>query len=87
MTQEQIQYAYMQQLRRRSLYRQKQLQNIKLQKIQNIRNFIAAGGDPSTDPHYKDDYFALFAESNGAYFVFDDNVGKDVRLTKEEEDV
>lgn len=80
LTPEQLQYEYYQQLRKRSLYRYSQL--IKIQKIQQIRQFIIGGGDIKTSPYY-DDYLRLVDESGGAYFVFDDNVGTDVNMTKE----
>ena len=44
------------------------------------------GGCIEQSPLY-DDYLKLVDESGGMYFVFDDNVGKDVNMTKEEEKI
>lgn len=76
------QYEYYQRLRRRSMYKY----SAKLQKIQQIRQFIISGGAIETSPYYED-YLKLVDESGGAYFIFDDNVGKNVNMTKENGEV
>ena len=84
MTQQQLQYAYFDRLHKQTAYRSWQL---KAMKIQNIRNYIRSGGDPSQNPNLKDDYAILWAESNGAYFIFDDNIGQNITLIKDEENL
>ena len=44
-----------------------------------------AGGDPTKNPDMKDDFAILWAESDGAYFIFDDNIGLNATLIKDEE--
>ena len=82
MTQQQLQYAYWERDRRQTIYRQ---YLAKLQKIQNIRNYIIGGGDPTKNPDMKDDFAILWAESDGAYFIFDDNMGLNATLIRDEE--
>ena len=55
----------------------------KLSRIWQIRQFMQMGGCIEQSPLY-DDYLKLVDESGGMYFVFDDNVGRDVNMTKEE---
>lgn len=80
LTPEQLQHEYYQRLRRRSLYKYSYL--AKIQKIQQIRQFIISGGNIETSPLYED-YLKLVDESGGAYFIFDDNIGENVNMTKE----
>lgn len=83
LTPQQIQqYEYYQRLRKRSLYKY----SAKMQKIQQIRKFIIAGGCIEKSPYYED-YLKLVDESGGAYFVFDDNIGENVNMTKENGEV
>jgi chromosome condensin MukBEF MukE localization factor len=42
------------------------------------------GGSIKDSPLY-DDYLKLVDESGGMYFIFDENVGKDINMTKEQE--
>lgn len=71
---------YFDHLRRKSqIFRNFLLKQIR---IQQIRDYIAAGGDPATNPEYASDYAILMAESNGLYFVFEDGKGN---LVKEED--
>jgi chromosome condensin MukBEF MukE localization factor len=83
-TKEQIQWEYFNRMRRCSLYKDSYL--AKLAKINQIRQFIQMGGCIENSPLY-DDYLKLVDESGGMYFIFDDNIGKDVNMTKEEEKV
>ena len=85
MTQQQIQYAYLERIRKQVLYRY-QLYNLKIQRIQNIQNYLKAGGSKD-DPEIKDEYEALVSEFGESIFVFEDNVGNNVPLTKEEQDI
>ena len=82
---QQLQYAYLERLRRQALYRY-QLYNLKIQRIQNIQNYLKAGGSKD-DPEIKDEYEALVSEFGESIFVFEDNVGNNVPLTKEEQDI
>lgn len=79
---QQMQYAYLERLRRQTLYRY-QLYNLKIQRIQNIQNYLRAGGSKD-DPGVKDEYDALVAEFGESIFIFEDNVGDNVPLTKED---
>ena len=79
---QQMQYAYLERLRRQTLYRY-QLYNLKIQRIQNIQNYLKAGGSKD-DPEIKDEYEALVSEFGESIFVFEDNVGNNVPLTKED---
>ena len=81
----QLQYAYLERLRRQALYKY-QLYNLKIQRIQNIKNYIIAGGSKD-DPEIKDEYYALVAEFGEEIFVLEDNVGNNVPLTKEEQEI
>ena len=85
MTQQQIQYAYLERIRRQALYRY-QLYNLKIQRIQNIQNYLKAGGSKD-DPEIKDEYYALAAEFGEEIFVLEDNVGDNIPLTKEEQEI
>lgn len=85
MTQQQIQYAYLERIRKQALYRY-QLYNLKIQRIQNIQNYLKAGGSKD-DPEIKNEYEALVSEFGESIFVFEDNVGNNVPLTKEEQDI
>lgn len=77
-----MQYAYLERLRRQTLYRY-QLYNLKIQRIQNIQNYLRAGGSKD-DPDIKDEYDALVSEFGESIFIFEDNVGDNVPLTKED---
>ena len=79
---QQLQYAYLERLRRQALYKY-QLYNLKIQRIQNIQNYLKAGGSKD-DPGVKDEYDALVAEFGESIFIFEDNVGDNVLLTKED---
>ena len=85
MTQQQIQYAYLERIRKQALYRY-QLYNLKIQRIQNIQNYLKAGGSKD-DPEIKDEYYALAAEFGEEIFVLEDNVGDNIPLTKEEQEI
>lgn len=85
MTQQQLQYAYLERIRKQALYRY-QLYNLKIQRIQNIQNYLKAGGSKD-DPEIKYEYEALVSEFGESIFVFEDNVGNNVPLTKEEQDI
>ena len=85
MTQQQLQYAYLERIRKQALYRY-QLYNLKIQRIQNIQNYLKAGGSKD-DPEIKDEYEALVSEFGESIFVFEDNVGNNIPLTKEEQDI
>ena len=82
---QQLQYAYLERLRRQALYKY-QLYNLKIQRIQNIQNYLKAGGSKD-DPEIKDEYYALAAEFGEGIFVLEDNVGNNVPLTKEEQEI
>ena len=82
---QQLQYAYLERLRRQALYRY-QLYNLKIQRIQNIQNYLRAGGSKD-DPEIKDEYYALAAEFGERIFVLEDNVGNSILLTKEEQEI
>lgn len=51
-------------------------------RIQTIARYIAAGGDPTTNPDIKDDYFYLVGEYGEG--IFQDEINK-LKLTKEQE--
>ena len=85
MTQQQLQYAYLERIRKQALYRY-QLYNLKIQRIQNIQNYLKAGGSKD-DPEIKDEYYALAAEFGEEIFVLEDNVGDNILLTKEEQEI
>ena len=85
MTQQQLQYAYLERIRKQALYRY-QLYNLKIQRIQNIQNYLKAGGSKD-DPEIKDEYYALAAEFGEEIFVLEDNVGDNIPLTKEEQEI
>ena len=82
---QQLQYAYLERLRRQALYKY-QLYNLKIQRIQNIQNYLRAGGSKD-DPEIKDEYYALAAEFGEGIFVLEDNVGDSILLTKEEQEI
>ena len=82
---QQLQYAYLERLRRQALYKY-QLYNLKIQRIQNIQNYLKAGGSKD-DPEIKDEYYALAAEFGEGIFVLEDNVGDSILLTKEEQEI
>ena len=84
-TDKQLQYAYLERLRRQALYKY-QLYNLKIQRIQNIQNYLRAGGSKD-DPEIKDEYYALAAEFGEGIFVLEDNVGDSILLTKEEQEI
>ena len=81
----QLQYTYLERLRRQTLYKY-QLYNLKIQRIQNIQNYLRAGGSKD-DPEIKDEYYALAAEFGEGIFVLEGNVGNNVPLTKEEQEI
>ena len=81
----QLQYAYLERLRRQALYRY-QLYNLKIQRIQNIQNYLRAGGSKD-DPEIRDEYYALVSEFGENIFVLEDNVGDSIPLTKEEQEI
>lgn len=83
MNQQELYYQYLERQRRQSIYKQ-YYNYLKYQKIQEIRQFIQAGGDIKESSLY-DDYLKLVDESDGKYFIFDDNMGDNQNLTKEEE--
>lgn len=83
MTEQQIQYQYMERLRRQTLYRN---YAVKLQSIQAIRQFIWSGGDIKSSPMYED-YLRLVDEYGERLFVFDENVGDGAGMTKEDGNV
>ena len=80
---QQLQYAYLERLRRQALYKY-QLYNLKIQRIQNIQNYLKAGGSKD-DPEIRDEYYALVSEFGENIFVLEDNVGNNIPLTKEEQ--
>ena len=82
-TDKQLQYAYLERLRRQTLYKY-QLYNLKIQRIQNIQNYLKAGGSKD-DPEIRDEYYALVSEFGENIFVLEDNVGNNIPLTKEEQ--
>ena len=82
---QQLQYAYLERLRRQALYKY-QLYNLKIQRIQNIQNYLKSGGSKD-DPEIKDEYYALAAEFGEGIFVLEDNVGDSILLTKEEQEI
>ena len=82
---QQLQYAYLERLRRQALYKY-QLYNLKIQRIQNIQNYLKSGGSKD-DPEIKDEYYALAAEFGEGIFVLEDNVGDSIPLTKEEQEI
>ena len=84
-TDKQLQYAYLERLRRQTLYKY-QLYNLKIQRIQNIQNYLKAGGSKD-DPEIRDEYYALVSEFGENIFVLEDNVGKNIPLTKEEQGI
>lgn len=84
MDETQLQYAYLERLRRQTLYRY--IYNLKIQKIQNIKNYIRAGGSKD-DPEIRDDYYALVSEFGENVFVLENNVGNNIPLTKEEQEI
>ena len=84
-TDKQLQYAYLERLRRQALYRY-QFYNLKIQRIQNIQNYLRAGGSKE-DPEIKDEYYALASEFGEEIFVLEDNVGNSIPLTKEEQEI
>ena len=81
----QLQYAYLERLRRQTLYKY-QLYNLKIQRIQNIQNYLRAGGSKD-DPEIRDEYYALVSEFGENIFVLEDNVGDSIPLTKEEQEI
>lgn len=84
-TDKQLQYAYLERLRRQTLYKY-QLYNLKIQRIQNIQNYLKAGGSKD-DPEIRDEYYALVSEFGENIFVLEDNVGNNIPLTKEEQEI
>ena len=82
---QQLQYAYLERLRRQALYKY-QLYNLKIQRIQNIQNYLKAGGSKD-DPEIRDEYYALVSEFGENIFVLEDNVGNNIPLTKEEQEI
>ena len=82
-TDKQLQYAYLERLRRQTLYKY-QLYNLKIQRIQNIQKYLKAGGSKD-DPEIRDEYYALVSEFGDNIFVLEDNVGNNIPLTKEEQ--
>ena len=84
-TDKQLQYAYLERLRRQTLYKY-QLYNLKIQRIQNIQNYLKAGGSKD-DPEIRDEYYALVSEFGENIFVLEDNVGDSILLTKEEQEI
>ena len=84
MDETQLRYAYLERLRRQTLYRY--IYNLKIQKIQNIKNYIRAGGSKD-DPEIRDDYYALVSEFGENVFVLENNVGNNIPLTKEEQEI
>lgn len=84
MDETQLQYAYLERLRRQTLYRY--IYNLKIQKIQNIKNYIRAGGSKD-DPEIRDEYYALVSEFGENVFVLENNVGNNIPLTKEEQEI
>ena len=84
-TDKQLQYAYLERLRRQTLYKY-QLYNLKIQRIQNIQNYLKAGGSKD-DPEIRDEYYALVSEFGENIFVLEDNVGDSIPLTKEEQEI
>ena len=81
----QLQYAYLERLRRQTLYKY-QLYNLKIQRIQNLQNYLKAGGSKD-DPEIRDEYYALVSEFGENIFVLEDNVGNNIPLTKEEQEI
>ena len=84
-TDKQLQYAYLERLRRQTLYKY-QLYNLKIQRIQNLQNYLKAGGSKD-DPEIRDEYYALVSEFGEKIFVLEDNVGNNIPLTKEEQGI
>ena len=84
-TDKQLQYAYLERLRRQTLYKY-QLYNLKIQRIQNIQNYLKAGGSKD-DPEIRDEYYTLVSEFGENIFVLEDNVGNNIPLTKEEQGI
>ena len=84
-TDKQLQYAYLERLRRQTLYKY-QLYNLKIQRIQNLQNYLKAGGSKD-DPEIRDEYYALVSEFGENIFVLEDNVGNNIPLTKEEQEI
>ena len=84
-TDKQLQYAYLERLRRQTLYKY-QLYNLKIQRIQNIQNYLKAGGSKD-DPEIRDEYYALVSEFGENIFVLEGNVGNNIPLTKEEQGI
>ena len=82
-TDKQLQYAYLERLRRQTLYKY-QLYNLKIQRIQNIQNYLKAGGSKD-DPEIRDEYYALVSEFGENIFVLEDNVGHNIPLTQEDQ--
>ena len=63
--------------------RRRLLLNVIQAKISRIARFIAAGGDPSSSPHYKPDYDFLVGEFGEG--IFESEVYR-LRLMKESQD-
>lgn len=76
-----LQYEYLRRLRQRTLYRYyaKQL------RIQEIKNYINAGGNIKNSDFY-DDYLRLVDEYGENYFIIDDN-NQQITITTEEQDI